>query len=78
MNAAEVDLSSLNCVGWAKYYMDHLRQCDQCNYDKDCVCTWAEPEDVAGRHDCNCPKGDGVGFRLIRESRRRANLQAKL
>lgn len=38
-------------------YYDHVAKCDNCNYDKDCPCSFA-PDDVTN-HACNCVFGFG-------------------
>jgi hypothetical protein len=51
---------------------EHLKRCDQCNYDKDCMgCAADEPDN--GAHSCNCTLGaggKGVHFRRAYEQER--------
>jgi len=56
-------------------WLQHLRICDQCNYDKPClVCDSGlgpdEGIDPIRDHSCNCPQGMGEGYALrMRQNR---------
>jgi hypothetical protein len=59
-------------------WMEHLRSCDTCNYDRPCiVCDGGlgraelemSEDEIYECHACNCPQGPGVGAALWRERR---------